>query len=97
MTLIPVTAAVVLDQQLWPTIGWTGLVTAVTLVGAGAALRPRRGFLLGGVSAFLLCIVLLPLTNVSMVFLLPAMLPLLLVGAGIGTEKVTSSVQARPE
>lgn len=97
VTLILVAAAVVLDQQLWAAIGWTGLVTAVTIVGAGATLRPRRALLFGGALALLPGIVLLPLTGVSIVFLVPAMFPLLLVGTGIGIRKVTSSVQARPE
>lgn len=97
VTLILVVAAVVLDQQLWAAIGWTGLVTAGTLVGAGNALRSRRALLVGGALALLPGIVLLPLIGTSIVFLVPAMLPLLLVGAGIGIRKATTYVQARPE
>lgn len=92
-TLVGVTAAVILDQQLWAAIGWTVLVTAVTLVGAGATLRPRRALLLGGGLALLPSIVALSLTGVSVVFLAPAVLPLLLVGVGIGGRKFTSFVQ----
>lgn len=96
-TLVLVAAAVILDQYLWMAIVWTGLVTALTLVGAGAVLHPQRALLLGGTLALLPGIVLLPLTGMSIVFLVPAMFPLLLVGAGIGIRKVTSYVQARPE
>lgn len=92
-TLVVVAAAVVLDRQLWMAIGWTVIATAVTLVGAGAALRPRRALLLGGALALLPGIVALPLTGVSVVFLAPAVLPLLLVGGGIGGRKFTSYVQ----
>lgn len=92
-TFVGVAAAVVLDQQLWVAIGWTVLVTAVTLVGAGAALRPRRALILGGGLSLLPIIVVLSLTGVSVVFLAPAVLPLLLVGVGIGGRKFISSVQ----
>lgn len=92
-TFVVVTAAVVLDQRLWMAIGLTGIVTAVTLVGAGAALRPRRALLLGGGLAVLPAIVVLPLTGVSVVFLVPAVLPLLLVGTGIVGRTFISHLQ----
>lgn len=95
VTLILVVAAVVLNRQLWAAIGWTAIVTAVTLVSAGTAIRPRRALLVGGALALLPGIVLLPLTNVSIVFLIPAMLPLLLVGAGIGIRKAIFYAQDR--
>lgn len=96
-TLMLVTAAVVLDQKLWVAIAATGIVTALTLVGSGAALRPRRALLLGGVLALLPSIVILPLTSVSLVFLAPAVLPLVLIGVGIGGRKFTTYVQKQPE
>lgn len=92
-TLLVVSAAVVLDQKLWIAMGWTVLVTAITLVGAGAALRPRRALILGGALALLPAIVALPLSGVSVVFFAPAVLSLLLVGVGIGGRKFTSYVQ----
>ena len=94
-TLGVVAAAVVLDQELWLAIGWTGIVTTVALVGAGAALRPYRALLLGGVLALLLGILIFPLVGVSVAFLVPAALPPLLVGVGIGGRKFTSAVQKR--
>lgn len=93
-TLVVVTAAVVLDRGVWMAISLTGLVTAVTFVGAGAALRPRRALLLGGALVVLPGIVVLPLTGVSVVFLAPAVLPLLLVGIGIVGRQVTSYLQS---
>jgi len=95
-TFVGVTAAVLVDQRLWVAIGWTVLVTAVMLVGAGVALRPRRALLLGGAVALLPGIVLVPLTGVSVVFLVPALFPIVLVGVGIGGRKFTSYVQ-KPE
>ena len=92
-TLVVVTAAVVLDSWLWMGIGWMGIVTAVTLVGVGAAFRPRPALLLGGALAVLPGIVALPLTGVSVAFLAPAVLPLLLVGIGIVGREVTSYLQ----
>lgn len=94
-TLVVVVAAVVLDQKLWVAIGWTGIVTAVTLVGAGVALRPERALLLGGALALLPGIVALPLIGVSAMFLAPAVLPLLLVGIGIGAKQVTAYLQTQ--
>lgn len=96
-TLVLVAAAVILDQHLWMAIVWTGIVTALTLVGTGAVLHLPRALLLGGALTLLPGIVLLPLTGMSIVFLVPAMFPPLLVGTGIGIRKVTSYVQARPE
>jgi len=89
-TLVVVAAAVVLDRRLWMAIGWTGIVAVVTLVGAGAALRPRRALLLSGTLTVLPGVVALPLMGVSWVFLAPAVLPLLLVGIGIVARKFTS-------
>lgn len=88
VTLVVVTTAVVLDEQLWAAIGWTGVVTAGTLVGAGAALRPRRALLLGGATAVLPGIVLLPLAGVSVLVFLPALIPLVLVGTGVVGKQV---------
>jgi hypothetical protein len=93
VTLIVVTVAVVLDQQLWAAIGWTSLVTAVTLVASGITLHPRRALMLGGAVALLPGILLVALVGVSVVFLAPAVLPLMLVGAGIGIGKATAAVQ----
>lgn len=93
VTLAVVAAAVVLDRKLWSAIGWTGIVTTVTLVGAGAALRPSRALLLGGLLALLPGILVLPLVGVSAAFLVPMALPLLLVGAGIGGRKFVTFVQ----
>lgn len=95
VTLVGVATAVVLDQQLWVAVGWTALVTAGTLVGAGAALRPRRALFLGGALALIPSIVALPLTGVSVVFLAPAVLPLVLIGVGIAGRTVTTNVQNR--
>ncbi|MFC7046054.1 hypothetical protein ACFQH6_12100 [Halobacteriaceae archaeon GCM10025711] len=92
-TLVGVTAAVLLDQGLWVAIAGTGIVTAVTLVGSGAALRPRRALLLGGTLALLPGIVALPLTGVSVVFLAPAVVPLLLVVVGVGGKTLTAAMQ----
>lgn len=91
--LLVVTGAVVFDQQLWLAVGLTGLVTALTLVSGGAALRTRQALLLGGALALLPGIVVLPLAGASVVFIVPAVLPLLLVGVGIGGRRAISSVQ----
>lgn len=96
-TFAVVAAAVVLGQQLWVAIGWTVLVTAITLVGAGAALRPRRALFLGGGLTLLTGIVGFPLTGVSVVFLTPAVLPLLLIGVGFGGRKFITFVQKREQ
>lgn len=93
VTLAVVTAAVVLDQKLWVAIGGASLVTVITLVGSGVALRARRALLLGGAVALLSGIVSLPLTGMSLVFFLPAVLPLFLVGIGVGGRAFTTYVQ----
>ncbi|NHN40458.1 hypothetical protein G9C85_02250 [Halorubellus sp. JP-L1] len=92
--LVAVTAAVVLDQQLWLALGWTGLVTAGTLVGAGATLPPRTAGVLGGALAVLPAVVGLPLAGVSVVFLAPAIVPLLLVGTGVAARQLGAALQA---
>lgn len=92
-TLLAVTAAVVLDRNVWTAIGGTGVVTALAFLGVGVALPTRRALTLGGVLALLPGIVVLPLTGASAVFLAPAVLPLLLVGIGIGGGRLVSHVQ----
>jgi len=87
-----VTAAVVLDQALWKAIGGTALLTGLVLVVSGAALRPRRALLLGGGLSVLPALVVVPLAGVSMLLVLPAALPLFLVGAGIGIGRIASVV-----
>lgn len=81
--LIAVTAAVVLDQRIWLAVGWTGAVTAGTLVGAGVTLPARTAGVLGGTLTVLPLLVVLPLTGASVLFLAPAALPLLLVAVGV--------------
>lgn len=88
VTLAAVTATVVLDQQLWLAISGTSLVAVLTLVGSGAALPPRRALFMSGSLALLPGIVILPLTGMSLLFLAPAILPVFLVGIGIGGRKL---------
>lgn len=92
-TLAVVTAAVVLDRKLWVAVGWAGVVTVVTLVGAGAALSPRRALLLGGALSVLPGVVLLPLTGASVAFLAPALIPLSLVGVGFVGGELTANLR----
>lgn len=92
--LLAVTAAVVLDQQLWPAVGWAGLVTGGAFVGIGATLAPRDALLLGGSLTVLPAIALLPLTGASVLFLAPAVLPLLLVGVGVAAGQFGRFLQA---
>lgn len=89
-SFVVVTGAVVLDQHVWAAMGWTAIVTAVAFVGVGAAVRPRRALPFGGALGLLPAVVFLPLTGVSVVFLGPAVLPLVLVGTGIGGRKLTA-------
>jgi len=90
--LLAVTAAVVLGERLWVAVGWTGLVTAGAFVGAGATLTTRTAGLFGGALALLPLIVALPLTGASPAFLVPALLPLVLIGIGIGAKRLGTAV-----
>jgi hypothetical protein len=90
--LLAVTAAVVLDRQFWPALGWAALVTAGGFVGAGATLPTRRAGLLGGALALLPLVAALPLAGLSPVVLVPGVLPLLLVGLGIGARQLEIAV-----
>ena len=90
--LLAVTAAVVLDRQFWPALGWTGVVTAGGFVGAGATLPTRSAGLLGAALAVLPLVAALPLAGVSPIALVPAVLPLLLVGLGVGARQLKTAV-----
>lgn len=92
VTFIIVTAAVVLDSQVWLAMGWTSLMTALTLIGAGAALPPRRALVFGGAIAILPALVAIPLAGVSPLFLAPALLPLLLVALGIASRHLIATI-----
>lgn len=94
LTLVAVTLAVVLREQLLAVSGGVVLLTAGSLVGAGAAIRPRRALLLGGVLSILAAAILVPLVGVSLLFLGPAFLPLLLVGVGIGLGRVGIAISS---
>lgn len=94
LLLVAVTIAVVLDQRVFAAIGVTGVATAGTLVAAGGALPPRRALLLGGALSVVPAVVLVPLVGVSLLFLVPAVLPLLLVGTGVGIGSVVSAVES---
>jgi len=92
--LLAVTAAVVSDQFLWLAVGWTGLVTAATLVGAGATLPPRSAGGLGAAVTALPLLVVLPLTGASVLLLAPAVLPLLLVGLGVAARALGTTIRS---
>jgi hypothetical protein len=94
LLLVGVTIAVVLDQRVFTAVGVTGIATAGTLVAAGGALPPRRALLLGGALSVVPAVVLVPLVGVSLLFLVPAVLPLLLVGTGVGIGSVVSAVES---
>lgn len=87
-TLVVVTAAVVLRERRLAVVGGALAVTAATLVGAGAALRPRRALLLGGGLAVLPAVVAAPFVGASAAVLAPAVLPPLLVGAGVAGRRL---------
>lgn len=95
LTLAAVSVAVVLGEHVLAAAGVVALVTVGTLVGAGVALRPRRALALGGALSVLPAAVLVPLTGVSALFLVPAFLPLLLVGAGVGLGRISAAVGNR--
>lgn len=91
--VVAVSAAVVLDQSLWLAVGWTGVVTGGTLLGAGATLPPRTAGVLGGTVTVLPLLVVLPLTGASVLFLAPAAVPLVLVGVGVAARALGSTVR----
>lgn len=95
LTLVAVALAVVLGEYVLAAGGVAAVITAGGLVGAGATLRPRRALVLGGALSVLPTAVLVPLTGVSVLFLVPAILPLLLVGAGAGLGELSSAVGTR--
>jgi hypothetical protein len=93
--LLAVTAAVVLDQQLWFALGWTGVVTAGAFVGAGATLPTRTAGVLGAALAVLPLVAALPVVSASAVFVAPAVLPLVLVGLGVGARRLAAVVSGQ--
>lgn len=95
LALVAVSVAIVLEEHVLTASGVVGLIAAGTLVGAGAALRPRRALVLGGAFSLLPAAILVPLVGVSVWFLVPAFLPLLLVGAGVGLGRVGTAIGTR--
>lgn len=91
LTLVAVSVTAILGQYVFTAIGGAAVATAGTLVGAGIALRPRRALALGGALSVLPVAVAVPLAGVSLWFLLPALLPLLLVGGGIGVGRLLAA------
>lgn len=83
VTLVAVSGTIALGQGQLAAIAWTLLLTALTLVGAGATLEPREGLLVIGIVSVLLATATFPLGGVSVALLAPAAVPLVLVGSGI--------------
>lgn len=97
VTLVVVTVAVVLGQQVLLAAAGVALVTAGILVATGAAVPPRRALQFAGGLALLPLVGALLLGGVGVVVLVPAAVPLLLVGVGITARQITTALRPRVE
>ncbi|MFB6221738.1 MAG: hypothetical protein ABEH90_09915 [Halolamina sp.] len=95
LALLGMAGAIALDRYVVAAIGLTAVTIAGTLVGAGAALGRRHALVLGGVLSLVAAAVLVPLVSLSALMLIPAVLPLALVGVGIGAERLVNGVAER--